>query len=60
MTTHDPISFDLFATNADAISRRRRTYAKAKLRTITTRAGRRTVKQRLRAMLPRLDLGGMA
>lgn len=39
---------------------RQRQHVDAETRTITTRAGRRTVKQKLRAMLPRLDLGGMA
>ena len=55
MSAHDLSSFDIFATNAHALSRRRRRHAGRMMRALTTRAGRRTVRQRLRALLPRLD-----
>ena len=58
MATHD-LSFDLFAANAHSIDRRRRQHAKATIRAIANRAGRRTVRQRLRAMLPRADWRGL-
>lgn len=59
MSTHDLSSFDIFAANADAISRRRRRHVRRAVRAITHRMDRRTVSQRLRALLPRLDIGGL-
>lgn len=58
MAMHD-LSFDLFAANAHAISRRRRRHVTRAVRALANRAGRRTVRQRIRALLPRLDLGGI-
>lgn len=54
MATHD-LSFDLLAANADAISRRRRRHVRRAVRALTHRMDRRTVSQRLRAMLRRAD-----
>ena len=43
------MSWDLFASNADAISRRRRRYVKAQARRIVNRIDRRGARQWLRA-----------
>ena len=44
-----------FATRPHA----RATHPPARVRALTTRAGRRTIRQRLRSLLPRADFGGL-